>query len=162
MQFLKKIWACKADSWYQLGNMGKALSLCFIKIFTIMNDSLWTSLASSSFIEISFCLEYVFYLFIFIIYLYIYIFSTVQHGDPVTHTLHCFFSHYMFHHKWLDRVPRDKQQDPIANPSQRLHSAPIYPKLPVPPLPPWQPQVYSASPWFSFLWKCSFVPYIRF
>ena len=30
---------------------------------------------------------------------YIYIYSTVQHGDPVTHTCtHSFFSHYMFHH----------------------------------------------------------------
>ena len=34
--------------------------------------------------------------------------------------------------------------------------------LPHPPLPPWQPQVYSPSPWLSFLWKGSFVPYVRF
>ena len=41
----------------------------------------------------------------FIIYLYIF-FSTVQHGDPVTLTCtHSFFSHYMFQHKGLDRIP---------------------------------------------------------
>jgi len=34
--------------------------------------------------------------------------------------------------------------------------------LALPPPPPWQPQIYSPSPWFSFLWKGSFVPYIRF
>jgi len=44
------------------------------------------------------------YLFIFIflsfIFIYMYFFSTVQHGDPVTHTcMHSFFSHDMFHHK---------------------------------------------------------------
>jgi len=40
-----------------------------------------------------------FYYYFLIIYLYIYIFSTVQHGDPVTHTsIHSFFSHFMFHH----------------------------------------------------------------
>ena len=45
-------------------------------------------------------------------------FSTVQHGDPVTHTcINSFFSHYEFHHKRLDRVPRATQQDPIADPS---------------------------------------------
>ena len=74
----------------------------------------------------------------FIIYLYItYVISTVQHGDPVTHTcIHSFFSHYVFHHKWLDIVPSATQQHPTANPSQRQHSASIYPKLPVPPTPP--------------------------
>ena len=86
-------------------------------------------------------------LFFKILFLYIYIFSTAQHGDPVTHTcIHSFFSHYIFHHNWLGRVPSATQQDPTANPSWRQHSASIYPKLPVPPLPPWQPQVYSPSP----------------
>ena len=50
------------------------------------------------------------------IYICIYFFPTVQHGDPVTLTwIHSFFSHCMFHHKWLDRVPSATQQDPIAN-----------------------------------------------
>ena len=67
---------------------------------------------------------------------FIYVFPTVQHGDPVRLTcIHSFFSHYVFHHKWLDRVPSDTQQDPIANPSWRQHSASIYPKIPVPPTP---------------------------
>ena len=99
-------------------------------------------------------------------FLYIYIFSTAQHGDPVTHTcIYSFFSHYVFHRNWLDRVPSATEQDPVVNPSQRQHSASTYPKLPVHPIrppPPWQPQVYSPSPWFSFLWKGSFVPCIRF
>ena len=48
-----------------------------------------------------------FILFIyFIIYLYIYILSTVQHWWPsYTHMYTFFFSHFMFHHNWLDRVP---------------------------------------------------------
>ena len=61
-------------------------------------------------------------------------FSTVQHGDLVTLIcIHSFLWHYMSHHKWLDRVPSATQQDSIAIPSQRQHSASIYPKLPVPP-----------------------------
>ena len=61
-----------------------------------------------------------FILFLFL-FLYIYIlFSTAQHGDPVTHTcILSFFSHYMLHHNWLDRVPSATQQGLIANPSQR-------------------------------------------
>ena len=62
-------------------------------------------------------------------YLFIYIFSTAQHGDPVIHTcMHSFFSHYVFHHNWLDRVPSATKQDPIANTSRRQHSSSIYPK----------------------------------
>ena len=34
--------------------------------------------------------------------------------------------------------------------------------FPLPPLLSWQPQVYSPSPWFSFLWNASFMTYIRF
>ena len=33
--------------------------------------------------------------------------------------------------------------------------------IPFPPHPPWQPQICSPSPCTSFLWKGSFVPYIR-
>ena len=74
------------------------------------------------------CLFVFYHLFIHIF------FSTVQHGDPVTHTrIHSFFSHYVIHHNWLDRVPSATEQDPIANPSRKAHSASIYPKLPVPP-----------------------------
>ena len=112
-----------------------------------------------------FCL-FVLFLFILFYFLIIYLhifFSTVQYGDPVTLTCrHSFMAHYMFHHKWLDRVLSATQQDPTANLSRRQHSASIYhklPALPLPPLPPWQPQVCSPSPWFTFLWKGSFVPY---
>ena len=34
--------------------------------------------------------------------------------------------------------------------------------IPLPPLSPWQPQVYYPSPWFSFLRRCSFVLDVRF
>ena len=78
------------------------------------------------------------------------------------------FSHIiMLHHKWLDIVPSATQQDLIANPFQRQSFVSINlnrlttPTTLLPPPPPWQPQVYSPSPWFSFLWKGSFVPYIR-
>ena len=59
-------------------------------------------------------------------FIYMYIFSTVQRDDPVTHTcIHSFFltlrvpsilffSHYVFHRKWLSRIPSATQQDPIA------------------------------------------------
>jgi len=60
----------------------------------------------------------------------------------------------MLHHKWLDRVPSATQQDLIANLFQRQESAsinPKFPSIPLPPAAPWQPQVYSPSPWFSLL-----------
>ena len=38
---------------------------------------------------------------------------------------------------------------------------PSSPTTSLPPPLPWQPQVYSLSPWFSFLWRCSLVLYIR-
>ena len=42
----------------------------------------------------------------FFFLLCMYFFPTAQHGEPVTHTcIHSFFSHYVFHHNWLDRVP---------------------------------------------------------
>ena len=74
------------------------------------------------------------------IYIYIYIFYTEQHDDPVTQICtHSFFSHYVLHHKWLDRVPSATQRDPIANPYRRQLSASIYPKFPVLPLLPLPP-----------------------
>ena len=86
---------------------------------------------------------------IFFKFLYICIFSTARHGDPGTHTcIHSFFSHYMFQNNWLGRVPRATQQDPMANPSWRLHSASLYPKLPVPPIPspcPLATSLFSKS-----------------
>ena len=73
--------------------------------------------------------------FFFIFYLCVYFFSTVQHGDTVSLIcIHSFLWHYMFHHKWLDRVPSAAQWNHIANPSRRQHFASIYPKLSVPPL----------------------------
>ena len=57
----------------------------------------------------------------------IFFLSTVQHGDPVTHTyIHSFFSH--------SQSPRT-QQDLIANPFQRQESASVNPKLPDHPTP---------------------------
>ena len=99
-------------------------------------------------------IEYILDNFLFVIIIIIFslllFFSTVQHGDPVTHTcIHSFFSHYMFHHKWPDRVPSATQQDPIADPSQRQQSASIYPKLPVHPTPSPSPLATA-----SLLSKC--------
>ena len=76
------------------------------------------------------------FLFFFIFLIFYFFFSTVQPGDPVTHTyIHYFFSHYMFYHKWLDKVPSATQQEPIANPSPRQESASINPRLPIHPTP---------------------------
>ena len=80
--------------------------------------------------------------------------------------IHIPFLHIItFHHKWLDIVSSATQQDLTANPFQRQEFVSINPKLPnqpLPLLPPWQIQVYYPSPWFSSLWKGSFMPYIRF
>ena len=107
---------------------------------------------------LKFFLEYNFFK---IIYIYIF-FSTVQHGDPVTYTcIHSYFSHYVFHHKWLDRVPSATQQDPIANPSWRQHSlfTPRSQSLPLPPLLPWQPQSILQVHDFLFFEKVHFAIY---
>ena len=53
--------------------------------------------------------------FFYHLFIYICIFSSLQHGDPLTHTyIYSFFSN-VFHHKWLDRVPSATQNDPIAD-----------------------------------------------
>ena len=94
------------------------------------------------------------------------LYSKMNHLYIYTH-IHVYipFSHIvMLYHKWLDIVPRAIQMDIVAYPFQRQEFASINPKLPIHPTPsptPWQPQVYSPSTWFSFLWKGSFVPYIR-
>ena len=73
------------------------------------------------------------------------------------------FSHtILLHHKWLDIVPSATQQDLIDNPFPRHSSASINSKLPIQTTPSAFPlTTYSLSPWFSFLWKGLFVPYIR-
>ena len=71
----------------------------------------------------------------------------------------------IFHHKWLDIVPCAIQQILlfIHSKCDNLHLlTPSSQNIPLPPHPPRQPQVCSPSPWVSFLWKGSFVPYIRF
>ena len=78
--------------------------------------------------------------------------NSLSHGklciiDKILNGIYIFFSHYMFHHKWLDRVPSATQQDHIANPSQRQHSASIYPKLQVPPTP--SPSALATTSLFS-------------
>ena len=72
------------------------------------------------------------------------------------------FSSIRLHHKWLDIVP--------SRISLLIHSkgnslylfTPDSQFIPLPPLPPWQPQLCSPCPWVSFLWKGLFVKYIRF
>ena len=96
--------------------------------------------------------------YFFIIYLCIYFFYC-------TAWYNSFFSHYVFHHKWLDRVSSATQQDPLANPSQRQHSASIYPKLPFPPTPSPSSlattSIFSKSMIFfsleSYLWDHWFI-----
>ena len=72
-------------------------------------------------------------------------FSTLQQGDPVTHTYIHSFSHIiMLHHKWLDIVPSGIQQHLIAYPFQRQSFAPVNPKLPVHPTPSSSPLVTTS------------------
>ena len=93
-------------------------------------------------------------IFIFFHYSWITVFCqffTVQQGDPITYTYIHLFSHsVMLHHRQLDIVPRGSHclsipkaivyiyEPQIPNPSYSFTS------------PPWQPQVCSPSPWFSF------------
>ena len=92
------------------------------------------------------------YMMIFIFFSYSWFavfcqFSTVQHGDPVTHTCTHSFSHIvMLHHKWPAIVPRATQQDLIANPFHRQESVSVNPKLPNHPMP-----FLSLTPFFKRL-----------
>ena len=105
--------------------------------------------------------------YIFIIYiLYIYIFLLYSMVSQSHIHVYILFPHIIkFHLKWLDRDPSATQQDPIANPFWRQHSASIYPKLPIPPSP--SPPHLATTKLFSksmifFQWKGSFGPYIIF
>ena len=117
---------------------------------------LWKCLVASMLVQ----MPLFFFYFLSFIYIFFLLWSMVTQLHQHVYIL--FFSHYVSHHKWIDRVPSATQQDPIANPSWRQQFVSIYLKLLFPPLPPWQPQIYSPSPWLSFLWKVSFVPYISF
>ena len=59
-------------------------------------------------------------------------------------------------------LPNAIQQDLIVNPFQEQYFASVNHMFLIPPSPPGQPQVCSPNPGFSFLWKGSFVVYIRF
>ena len=81
----------------------------------------------------------------------------LQQSDPVVHTyiytyiVFLTLSSSMFHRKWLDIVPRAVQQDLIAYPLQMQWFASANPDTQSVPLPPpWQPQVWSPSPWVCF------------
>ena len=83
-------------------------------------------------------------------------FSTVQQRDPVTHTYIHFFSHLLLPHapSCLDIVPSAVQQNLIVHHSKgdSLHLlTPDSQSIPLPPPPPWQPQVCSLSPWLFYL-----------
>ena len=90
-------------------------------------------------------------------------FYTVQQGDPVTHKHIHSFSHIMLYHKWLDIVLSAVEHVLLLfhfkGNSFHLLTTDCQ-SIPLPPA--WQPQVCSPCPWISFLWKCLFVPYIRF
>ena len=91
----------------------------------------------------------IFLYYFLIIHLHIYFFSTVQHGDPVTLTCtHSFFSHYVFHPKWLEFPVLHSRIPLLINPKGNiLHLfTPSSQFLPLAPLPPWQPEVYSPRP----------------
>ena len=84
-------------------------------------------------------------------------FSTVQQSDPA---LFLTLSSIVLHLKWLDGFPVLFSRILLLVHSRcnSLHLlTPESQSLPVPRPPPWQPQIYSPSPWFSFLWKCAFV-----
>ena len=75
-------------------------------------------------------------------------------------------SSIMFHHKWLDMVPCAIQQNPIAYPLQMQWFASTNTKSQSShffPLPLGNHKsVLHVHEFVSFLWKGSFVPYIRF
>ena len=83
--------------------------------------------------------------------------STVQNGDPVTHTyIHFFSPTIMLHHKWPDIVSSATQQDLIANSLQRQWSASIAHPSHSLPLPLGNrksiPQVYDFLFWGNIPW----------
>ena len=87
-------------------------------------------------------------------------------SDTVIYTYVFFFSYY----PPLCSIISDQIQLPVlySRISFLIHSkgnslhllTPDFQSIPLPP--PQQPQVFSPSPWVSFLWKASFVLYIRF
>jgi len=94
-------------------------------------------------------------------------FFAIQQSDPLIHIYIVFLTLFsiMFNRKWLDIVSCAIQQDFIAYPFQRQEFASINHRFPLHPTP--FPSLLATtvcfpSPWVSFLWKCSFVPYITF
>ena len=91
-----------------------------------------------------------FYFFHYSWFTMFYQFSTVEKGDPVTHTyIHSFSCIIMLHHKGLDIAPRAIWQDLIAYPfkDNSLHLlTPNSQSILLPPPHPWQPQVCSPRP----------------
>ena len=81
--------------------------LCIFSYMRKCNNKLSKFLINWRGVSITMCHPSFFKLnFNFLSFIDIYIFPTVQHGDPVIHKcIHSFSSHYVFHHKWLDRVP---------------------------------------------------------
>ena len=75
-------------------------------------------------------------------------------------------SSIMFHQNWLHIVPCAKYNRILLFIHSKCNSllllTPVSQSIPLPPPPPQQAQVCSPSPWISFLWKCSFMPYSRF
>ena len=86
-------------------------------------------------------------------------FSTIQQSDPVSlplptniYILFLTLSPIMLDNKGLDTVPSAIQQDLIASKGNSVHLlTPNSQSIPLPPPPPWQPQVCSPSPWVSLI-----------
>ena len=99
--------------------------------------------------------------------------STLQQSDQsYIHTHICiFFSNFILHcvpsqvTRIYFSVPYSRISLVVHSKRNILHLLTLDSQsisLPPPPPPPWQPQLCSSNPWVSFLWKNSFVPYIRF
>ena len=93
-------------------------------------------------------------------------FFTIYQVDSATHT--CVYSFLSYYHA-PSQVTRHISQCytavshclSITDNSLQL-STQNSQHIPLPPPPPWKPQVCSPCQWFSSQWKGSFVPYIRF